>query len=277
MDTPGRTPEQLDMLLRFFAHEPFFESLQLDGLRRLCCAGLRLGHVARGQAVCAQGEVGDAFYILVRGSVTVVIDGRLKRTLGRGSCFGAAAAVASILAAVLTEMYLCDVCSCQEILSRSGRGQESWRSPAPPRSHSAAPRPSLRCRCAHVIAMVAGGPLGRASSHCVCACAVDQLTLAATQDCELAMLSRHDYLLVQDRKEVRSPRLDVSRPVSDLYERSPAGPDVDRPVLAAAAGLRRHGGDTRVGGGVPVLQEAPPANFQDECGGRCVLFGGRFD
>ena len=72
--------------------------------------------------MCTQGEVGDAFYILVRGSVTVVIDGRLRRTLGRGSCFGAAAAVASFLAAVLTEMYLCDVCSCHDILRRICRG-----------------------------------------------------------------------------------------------------------------------------------------------------------
>eukprot|EP01047_Picozoa_sp_COSAG01_P025607 COSAG01_NODE_1624_length_9704_cov_186.948777_3_plen_141_part_00 len=39
--------------------------------------------------------------------------------LGAGSSVGAAA-VASILAAVLTEMYLCGVCSGQEILRRSG-------------------------------------------------------------------------------------------------------------------------------------------------------------
>ena len=33
-----------------------------------------------------------------------------------------AASVASFLAAVLTEIYLCDVCSCQQILRRNGRG-----------------------------------------------------------------------------------------------------------------------------------------------------------
>jgi hypothetical protein len=33
-----------------------------------------------------------------------------------------AASVASSLAAVLTEIYLCNVCSCQEILRRNGRG-----------------------------------------------------------------------------------------------------------------------------------------------------------
>jgi endonuclease/exonuclease/phosphatase family metal-dependent hydrolase len=41
---------------------------------------------------------------------------------------GREAAVASLLAAVLTEIYLCDVCSCQELLRRNGRGQvcKSW-------------------------------------------------------------------------------------------------------------------------------------------------------
>jgi hypothetical protein len=32
-------------------------------------------------------------------------------------------AVASFVAAVLTEIHLCNVCSCQEILRRNGRGQ----------------------------------------------------------------------------------------------------------------------------------------------------------
>jgi hypothetical protein len=34
-----------------------------------------------------------------------------------------AASVASFVASVLTEIYLCNVCSCQEILRRNGRGQ----------------------------------------------------------------------------------------------------------------------------------------------------------
>eukprot|EP01047_Picozoa_sp_COSAG01_P043867 COSAG01_NODE_3922_length_5532_cov_16.368053_5_plen_268_part_00 len=37
----------------------------------------------------------------------------------------AAGAAASFLAAVLTEIYLCDVCSCQEMLRRHGRAQAS--------------------------------------------------------------------------------------------------------------------------------------------------------
>jgi hypothetical protein len=48
---------------------------------------------------------------------------RGRRTaLGRRRWRGATS-VASFLAAVLTEIYLCNVCSCQEILRRNGRGQ----------------------------------------------------------------------------------------------------------------------------------------------------------
>jgi hypothetical protein len=51
---------------------------------------------------------------------------------GRGGALWlGAAAVASFLAAVLTEIHLCDVCSCQEILRRNGRGQACARL-APP-------------------------------------------------------------------------------------------------------------------------------------------------
>jgi hypothetical protein len=41
---------------------------------------------------------------------------------GGGAATIGAASVASFLAAILTEMYLCNVCSCQEILRRNGRG-----------------------------------------------------------------------------------------------------------------------------------------------------------
>ena len=43
---------------------------------------------------------------------------RVGRTARAG-----AAAVVSFLAAFLTEIYLCNVCSCQEILRHNGRGQ----------------------------------------------------------------------------------------------------------------------------------------------------------
>jgi hypothetical protein len=48
---------------------------------------------------------------------------QLAALVGRGG----AAAAASILAAVLTEIYLCGVCSCHEMLRRNGRGQGRGR------------------------------------------------------------------------------------------------------------------------------------------------------
>eukprot|EP01047_Picozoa_sp_COSAG01_P013007 COSAG01_NODE_601_length_14954_cov_175.954359_8_plen_185_part_00 len=59
---------------------------------------------------------------------------RVRTTLGRATHYGrqrcelavagpeGAASVASFLAAFLTEIYLCNFCSCQEILRRNGRG-----------------------------------------------------------------------------------------------------------------------------------------------------------
>jgi hypothetical protein len=46
---------------------------------------------------------------------------------GAGFGGGGAAAVASFLAAVLTEIYLCNVCSCPKLLRRNGRGQAGAR------------------------------------------------------------------------------------------------------------------------------------------------------
>jgi hypothetical protein len=53
------------------------------------------------------------------------LQGRVAPQLARvlATFVDGAAAVASFVAAVLTEMYLCNVCSCQEMLRRNGRGQ----------------------------------------------------------------------------------------------------------------------------------------------------------
>jgi hypothetical protein len=55
-----------------------------------------------------------------------------------------AAAVASFLAAALTEIYLCDVCSCQDILRRNGRGQTGSGSKS---THSGLRPAAVRCVC----------------------------------------------------------------------------------------------------------------------------------
>eukprot|EP01047_Picozoa_sp_COSAG01_P079461 COSAG01_NODE_15087_length_1376_cov_1.768990_2_plen_203_part_00 len=51
--------------------------------------------------------------------------GEARRDPGRARPPRGAASVASFEAAFLTELYLCNVCSCHEILRRSGRGQEA--------------------------------------------------------------------------------------------------------------------------------------------------------
>jgi hypothetical protein len=54
--------------------------------------------------------------------------------------------VASLLAAILTEIYLCNVCSCHELLRRSGLGQDTAPPPpmAMPQSARSAARPAYR-------------------------------------------------------------------------------------------------------------------------------------
>jgi hypothetical protein len=59
---------------------------------------------------------------------------------------GAAAAASSFLAAVLTEMYLCNVCSCHETLRRNGRGQSAARRSRPRCGRLGAPSSSPRRR-----------------------------------------------------------------------------------------------------------------------------------
>eukprot|EP01047_Picozoa_sp_COSAG01_P013040 COSAG01_NODE_603_length_14905_cov_12.534648_6_plen_109_part_00 len=51
--------------------------------------------------------------------------GEVTLTLGRalGGAEGGAAAVASFSATALTGIYLCDICSCPDVLRRSGRAR----------------------------------------------------------------------------------------------------------------------------------------------------------
>jgi hypothetical protein len=51
--------------------------------------------------------------------VKLITNDAAKNEEVRGRC------VRPFLAAVLTEMYLCNVCSCQEILRHNGRGQSA--------------------------------------------------------------------------------------------------------------------------------------------------------
>jgi CRP-like cAMP-binding protein len=71
----------------------FFGSMNMAMLERIL-DGLQLFECDRGEKICIQGEAGDTFFVVQKGSLTVSVKkGRLslsKRiaTLGPGDCFG---------------------------------------------------------------------------------------------------------------------------------------------------------------------------------------------
>jgi CRP-like cAMP-binding protein len=71
----------------------FFGSMNMAMLERIL-EGIRLFECDRGEKLCVQGEVGDTFFVVQKGSLTVSVKkGRLSlprkiATLGPGDCFG---------------------------------------------------------------------------------------------------------------------------------------------------------------------------------------------
>jgi|EP01046_Picozoa_sp_COSAG06_P000008 CRP-like cAMP-binding protein len=45
-------------------------------MRGEICKALKLARYKPGQAICTQGEPGDAFYVMLSGSITISKDGR---------------------------------------------------------------------------------------------------------------------------------------------------------------------------------------------------------
>ena len=56
--------------------------------RLSCCRLLRLEELEEGTVICAQGDVGHAFYIVLRGAVEVRIDSMTQERLSIGASFG---------------------------------------------------------------------------------------------------------------------------------------------------------------------------------------------
>lgn len=71
----------------------FFGSMNMAMLEKIL-DGIQLFECDRGEKVCVQGEVGDTFFVVQKGSLTVSVrKGRLSlpkqiATLGPGDCFG---------------------------------------------------------------------------------------------------------------------------------------------------------------------------------------------
>ena len=83
-----RTEEESRHVVDYLKHESFFVGLQLDGMRRQCCDSLGLQRLKDGETLFTQSDPGVHFYIVLKGSVKVIIDGKMKKTLGRGYSFG---------------------------------------------------------------------------------------------------------------------------------------------------------------------------------------------
>ena len=84
VDRHVRVPERELALLRGL---PLFQSLPLVSLERLA-RSLRREHVRCGDDVVTQGDPGDRYYVIDRGSFTVLVDGREVASLGAGAGFG---------------------------------------------------------------------------------------------------------------------------------------------------------------------------------------------
>jgi len=63
-----RTDAQIALLFAFMRDEEFFSVLQLDGMRRQCCRAMVMQRVGNGEVLFSQGDRGDTFHILMRGS-----------------------------------------------------------------------------------------------------------------------------------------------------------------------------------------------------------------
>ena len=90
LDTPSgqREDGSLEQLFEFMKDEEFFKAIRLDGMRRECCKAMVLQRIGAGETLFWQGEQGETFHIVIRGSVRVVIDGSTVRQLGAGASFG---------------------------------------------------------------------------------------------------------------------------------------------------------------------------------------------
>jgi hypothetical protein len=97
-------------------------SRDMNGFNRFCvirCSGAAVSLDAIKQLSCCPEADGSILCPLTSKPFDPNVD--LILIYPDGADIGAAS-VASFLAAVLTAIYLCNVCSCQEILRRNGRG-----------------------------------------------------------------------------------------------------------------------------------------------------------
>jgi CRP-like cAMP-binding protein len=76
---PGqRRPAQKDALVRLLQSVPLFQRLPKEHIVALgTAAGVR--HYKRGEVICAEGEVGEEFYVILDGKVDLILGGHFLR------------------------------------------------------------------------------------------------------------------------------------------------------------------------------------------------------
>lgn len=122
-------------IVEFLSHIPLFSPLSPEELRRLC-AELRLRTFRRGGDVVVEGERGSRFYVIVRGSASVLKENpdgtfRTVETLGVGDCFGEIALIsrdmrrtATVRAREKVVVFELDKPAFETFIASTGRGRE---------------------------------------------------------------------------------------------------------------------------------------------------------
>ncbi|MFF2488225.1 MFS transporter [Microbacterium sp. NPDC058062] len=82
-----RSVDALDLEVSLLQQVPMFQPLPLPSIEQLA-RGLEPVEVAAGTPVFTQGDVGDRYYVIERGTADVIGDGRVVATLGEGEGFG---------------------------------------------------------------------------------------------------------------------------------------------------------------------------------------------
>lgn len=83
------------MVDQFFASSPLFRKLPREGIDFLSSRGV-LEYVTPQQLIFRQGDPGDYFYMVIRGSVQVIFDGQPVKVITQGGFFGEISLIANI-------------------------------------------------------------------------------------------------------------------------------------------------------------------------------------
>eukprot|EP01043_Picozoa_sp_COSAG02_P017923 COSAG02_NODE_824_length_16741_cov_16.319733_2_plen_499_part_00 len=88
MHTADRTATQVALIKNLFSDTAFFKNLHHDSICMQLSRSCQHVRVRKNELLFRQGDDAESFYILVKGYVRVVVDGRVILNLGPGMSFG---------------------------------------------------------------------------------------------------------------------------------------------------------------------------------------------